>query len=148
MKVVYNSETKKLQNPADYSKLVETVAKAFSIPNINQKQKFFYTDEDGDTITVSTQTDLEEAYKSMPSKLKLYLAQDAREANDAMNQSMLDRSICHTNRTLIDELYEEPKSEPVAIKYPILEEPIIEEQPKQNAEELKKQFQDQMNFII
>jgi hypothetical protein len=46
--------------------------------------KFFYTDEDGDTITVTTQADLEEAKKAMNGSVKLVVAADSMQAQEEM----------------------------------------------------------------
>lgn len=55
--------------------------------------KFFYTDEDGDTITVTTQADLDEASKVMNGSVKLILASDVMKAQDELSQHSLNRTM-------------------------------------------------------
>jgi hypothetical protein len=72
------------------------VAETFAFPEqmqLGQNLKFFYTDEDGDTITVTTQADLEEASKAMKDRVKLVVAPDVVKANEEMSQQMLNRSM-------------------------------------------------------
>lgn len=90
MKVVYNNETKKLPDVSDYTQLTKAVTGAFSLEQSNLK--FFYTDEDGDTITVTNQSDLDQARMSV-GQLKLYLADNVLVANDAMSEQILNRSM-------------------------------------------------------
>jgi hypothetical protein len=159
MKIVFNNETKKLPNLTNFKELVQKVTTAFENQSISENQKFFYNDEDGDTITVSTQADLDEAIKSMPSKLKLFVNNDVREASDAMSQSMLDRSIIMTGRASLN-LNEDPFFierqhsiiPPIKFEYPSIDslakpQPVPVPQPV-DTEEMKKKFQEQMNQVI
>ena len=56
---MYKSETKKIKQPKDYESLVNYSMKAFD--NLPPKFKFYYLDQDGDLITISSQDDYEEA---------------------------------------------------------------------------------------
>ena len=56
--------------------------------------KFFYVDEDGDTVSVSTQADLDEAYKTMESgKVRLVLAQTLEEASKSQMDISENKSV-------------------------------------------------------
>jgi hypothetical protein len=73
VKVTFNNETKKFKKPADYGGLLAATIKAFG-GALPPNYKFFYTDSDGDMISISNQEDLEEAFSSMPLGLKLVVS--------------------------------------------------------------------------
>lgn len=151
MKVVYKNETKKLPQIDKLPELIHAVAQAFDAPLVNKNQKFYYNDEDGDTITVSTQGDLKEAIEAMGNKLKLFASKDVAEANQAMSQSMLDRSICLTGRSSMVPkpfIFENPVVEPIQVPKPqVIAKPVpapvapVKEVPEPNQVDLKDQLQ-------
>jgi hypothetical protein len=76
--------------------LVKVVSESFQIDataRFGNDLKFFYTDEDGDTITVTTQADLDEASKAMNGSVKLILASDVMKAQDELSQHSLNRTM-------------------------------------------------------
>jgi hypothetical protein len=72
IKLLFKSETKKIKKPKDYDSLISYCSKNFT--NLPQSFKFFYFDQEGDLITISSQVDLEEALE-MPDVdfLKIYI---------------------------------------------------------------------------
>jgi hypothetical protein len=75
MKIVYNQDTKRMQDINDYSTLVKEAAKVFDIAEDFAGSKFYYVDHEGDVISVTSQQDLDEALLLFPKgSLKLTLA--------------------------------------------------------------------------
>merc|ERR1719265_2574691 len=96
MKIVFNQETKRIPNQDRIDDLVRTVAQTFEIDDklkFGNDLKFFYTDEDGDTITVTTQADLDEANKAMNGSVKLIVSSDVNKAQDELSQHALNRTM-------------------------------------------------------
>jgi hypothetical protein len=96
MKITFKDETKRIPDVKKIGKLNQTVSEAFGFNELMQfgeNYKFYYVDEDGDTITVTTQGDLEEATKSMEGKVRLYVAKDIHEAQEANSALYLNRSM-------------------------------------------------------
>jgi hypothetical protein len=81
VKVTFNNETKKFKKPTDYGGLLLATQKAFG-ETLPPTFKFFYTDSDGDMISISNQEDLEEAFSSMPAGLKLLVSNNKPQPSD------------------------------------------------------------------
>lgn len=107
MKIIYRGETKRVPDFQQYEELVKHAAKIFPLnetEEIGESLKVYYMDEDGDIISITSQSDLEEAYQVLQSKVRVALCQSidgAREtlaggfnaAADALNRSeMLNQS--------------------------------------------------------
>lgn len=95
MKIVYNQETKRIPNIDQIQDLITHIKDTFQIPptvKLGTDLKMFYNDEDGDTITVTTQTDLSEANKAMKGQLKLVLAPNSSAAQSEIT-SQFNRSM-------------------------------------------------------
>ena len=86
MKIVFNNETKRVSDQQTFPQLLTSVTSAFELKEMIQK--FFYTDEDGDSITVNTQSDLDLALKESLGKLKLFVAKDSFEAAEQIRESI------------------------------------------------------------
>lgn len=101
MKIIYRGETKRVPDFQRYEELAKHAAKVFTLTEmeeVGESLKVFYMDEDGDIISITSQSDLEEAYQVLQTKIRLALCHtidEAREAlvgglnaaNDALNRS-------------------------------------------------------------
>lgn len=78
MKIVFNQDTKRFPEMASYADLVAQATKVFDLDmsqQLGHNLKFFYVDSDEDIISVTTQTDYEEALSQFPgNKLRLLVA--------------------------------------------------------------------------
>jgi len=66
MKIIYRGETKRVPDFQQYEELVRHVSKLFALgemEEVGESVKVFYMDEDGDIISITSQSDLEEAYQ-------------------------------------------------------------------------------------
>ena len=108
MKIIFRGETKRAPDFQQYAELVKHASKIFNLDDmeeIGEALKLFYMDEDGDIISLTSQSDLEEAFQVMAGKVRVVMAKtidEAREAlvggsvaaADALNRSeMLNQSI-------------------------------------------------------
>ena len=69
MKIIYQDDTKRFSNIQDYEQLKAKVASSFAnlkITAFPESLKFYYVDEDGDVISITSQGDFEEAQQVMP----------------------------------------------------------------------------------
>ena len=88
MKIIFKGETKRVPNLQSYYALQEHVDKIFNLSldilaaRDGLSLKMFYMDEDGDVISVTCQSDLDEAYLELKSKIKLCLANNHGQAKD------------------------------------------------------------------
>jgi hypothetical protein len=109
-KIVYKNETKNFRKPNDYESLVQQTIKAFG-STLPKQFKFFYTDPDGDLISISCQEDLEEAFSSMIN-LKLVVESSIHEARSVMESDFSIRSSLsiqqhlHHNQQIPPELHQ------------------------------------------
>ena len=101
MKIIYRGETKRAPDFPHYEELVKYVNKTFAlteVEEVGESLKLFYMDEDGDIISITSQSDLEEAHQVLQAKIRVALCptiEAAREAlvgginaaNDALNRS-------------------------------------------------------------
>ncbi len=100
IKVTYQGETKKVRRPEHYSALVKATQTAF--PDLQESFKYIYSDEDGDTITVSNNEDLSEALEHMGDKLKLQV--DTRPGvEESQQMSMFNDDIKASTNPFIGE---------------------------------------------
>jgi len=82
MKVIYLDDTKRMPEFTEYNQLVNQCLTAFKFENtveLGENVKFFYMDNDGDIISITSQGDLEEARQVMP-QLKLVICKNNEEA--------------------------------------------------------------------
>ena len=82
MKLVYKNDTKRVSDALSYEQLVMTAHEIFNLSmmvQLGENLKFFYQDSDGDIISVTNQSDLNEATQQMIKPLKLIIAQNADE---------------------------------------------------------------------
>ena len=84
MKIIFNQDTKRLPEVAQYADMVAQVLKVFTVDltkELGHNLKFYYVDSDEDIISVTSQSDYEEALAQYPgNKLRLVLAQSVEEA--------------------------------------------------------------------
>ena len=84
MKVIFNNETKRLPNFESYSDLTFQSSVNFGFLDtmeFGENIKFYYKDTDGDVISLTNQSDLDEAYKVMgKGNLKLVIAKNIQQA--------------------------------------------------------------------
>jgi hypothetical protein len=76
MKIIYRGETKRVPDFQLYEELVKHAGKVFALgemEEVGESLKVFYMDEDGDIISITSQSDLEEAYQVLSSKIRLAL---------------------------------------------------------------------------
>ena len=102
MKVVYQNDTKKFADFQGYSDLVNQAVKAFGIVQFGESIKFYYMDNDGDIISISNQSDLDEA-RTEPS-LKLVIANSVEEARAGLSACM-NRSEYNLNQSMTSNQY-------------------------------------------
>jgi len=127
--------------------------------------KFFYSDEDGDTITVTTQADLEEASKVMNGSVKLIVASDVMKAQEELSQHSLNRTMSMASGIVprnsnfvedLDKIFDEaPKTERMSVplkvekKYTfnvkMEDEPKVE---KKDTKELNQILKNDLNDMI
>ena len=89
MKIVYQQETKRVPDSLTYDELMDYCAEIF---NYNQEEDFlslFYVDNDGDLISVSSQSDLELSLKDNQKSFKFALAHNENEARELLLQGCL-----------------------------------------------------------
>lgn len=82
IKVLFNKETHLFPKEQTFVGLLAVVAQTFGSQNLPATFKFFYSDEEGDIISISCQEDYEEAFESGPQILFLVLSESL---NQAMN---------------------------------------------------------------
>lgn len=101
MKIIYRGETKRAPDFQQYEELAKHVGKIFALSEmeeVGESLKVYYMDEDGDIISITSQSDLEEAYQVLQGKVRVAVCpsiEAAREAlvgginaaNDALNRS-------------------------------------------------------------
>lgn len=65
MKIIFRGETKRVPDFQQYDELVRHASKIFGLEarQLGEALKVFYMDEDGDIISITSQSDLEEAYQ-------------------------------------------------------------------------------------
>lgn len=90
IKVVFKSETKKFKKPETFESLLSMTQKAYGA-SLPPTFKFFYSDSDGDIISISCQEDLEEAYESIP-QLRLIIEESSEAARFNMDPDYSMRS--------------------------------------------------------
>lgn len=77
MKITYRGETKRVPDIADYYDLLEYISQIFKIESHDpdySEPMLYYLDDDGDLISVSCNSDLEQAKSNQKSKIKLTYA--------------------------------------------------------------------------
>jgi len=83
MKIMFLGETKRVSDIKQFNELVKKSFEIFDIKaaKLNREDlKLFYIDDDGDIISVSCQSDLDEAFLELKSKVKLCLANNHSQA--------------------------------------------------------------------
>lgn len=65
IKIIFKGETKKFKKPETYELLLAQTQKAFG-QSLPQNFKFYYSDGEGDIISITCQDDLVEALESVP----------------------------------------------------------------------------------
>ena len=142
MKLFYNQETKRVPDCDKIQDLYQLVTDTFQINGsvkLGSDLKLYYHDEDGDTITVTTQSDLNEAKKAMHNRggLKLIVAATNSQA-DFEIESRHQRSQRHSgiqerlfNEDFVNSFHDLPMTErnaPVSqLQYPDLDKPMMEQ---------------------
>ena len=102
--------------------MVSETAKMFKLDadELEMYFKYFYIDEDGDSVTVTTQADLDEAYKAMPQgKVRLVLAQTLEEANKSQIDNCESKSVVFEFKQPLIEQEEVALTERQEIKNPL-----------------------------
>lgn len=89
MKVIYNEDTKRFADYTSYAELAREVSRAFNLDATLIKGgaslKFFYVDQDGDMISITTENDLKEAIREISDgRLKLGLAENLEKAKSIL----------------------------------------------------------------
>ena len=82
MKIQYQEDTKRFPDFASYADAVKEAMKAFDLEKKDRKYvigkvlKFYYVDQDGDIISITSEGDLKEAQREYPDgRLKLILTE-------------------------------------------------------------------------
>ena len=78
MKIQYQEDTKRFPDFASYADAVKETMKAFDleVDLIGKVLKFYYVDQDGDIISITSEGDLKEAQREYPDgRLKLILTE-------------------------------------------------------------------------
>ena len=87
MKVIYGGETKRIPEIKEFNELLKYAAKIFAATQLQSQAtdlKLFYQDDEGDIISVTCQSDLEEAYRVMMGRIKFVFAQDEDQARESL----------------------------------------------------------------
>ena len=86
MKLVFNGETKRVpQAICQFDQLINYAAEVFkSQKSLATSTKLYYVDEDGDIISVTCQSDLDQAKDVMGDKIKLVFATSDNEAQSIL----------------------------------------------------------------
>jgi hypothetical protein len=82
--VTFNKLTKVFLKPETFNDLVDLTEKHFGSLNIPTANKFFYTDEEGDIISITCQEDYEGAFEIENSILVLIVEQSSAAAKFIM----------------------------------------------------------------
>ena len=89
MKIIYQDDTKRFSGIQDYEQLKSKVANSFGnlkVTAFPESLKFYYVDEDGDVISVSSQGDFEEAQQVLPDhQLRLIIAENIEQAREILS---------------------------------------------------------------
>jgi len=89
VKIQFRNECKKIKKPANFQALIASAHKSFGDAQLPPRFKFFYFDSENDMISLSNQEDLEEAYASNPTSLKLMIEESVDTARMSLD---LDQS--------------------------------------------------------
>lgn len=84
IKVTLGKDTKTFKKPDTYMALLQQTVKSFGAEQLPQNFKFYYSDEEGDIISISCQEDYEEAYENASSTLKLVIEASSSAAKHNM----------------------------------------------------------------
>lgn len=90
IKVIFRNETKKFKKPETYEQLLQQTQKAFG-QTLPHNFKFYYSDGEGDIISITCQEDLVEALESVPT-LKLVVEQSSEAARMNLDPDISMRS--------------------------------------------------------
>lgn len=80
MKIVYQQETKRVPENLSFDELMDYSTDIFGIDQEDEYLTLFYVDNDGDLISVSSQSDLELSLRDIQQSFKFALAHDENEA--------------------------------------------------------------------
>ena len=88
MKIIYNDDTKRFTGIQSYEILIEKCTKAFNIglnKQFGENLKFYYIDEDGDVISITSEADFEEALQVLAdNQLRLIVAENIDQAREIL----------------------------------------------------------------
>lgn len=88
MKIIFGGETKRVPDSiVQFDQLLEYSSRIFNTNESSVKAgglKLFYMDDEGDVISVTCQSDLDQAIQAMAAKVKLIFAQNEDEARQSL----------------------------------------------------------------
>lgn len=87
MKVIFGGETKRIPEIENFEELLKYAATIFNASHLNSQGndlKLYYQDDEGDIISVTCQSDLEEAYRIMKGRIKFVFALDDAKARASL----------------------------------------------------------------
>lgn len=82
--MIFNKLTRSFVRPTSYDDLVKITVNAFGQSQLPQGFKFFYSDEEGDIISITCQEDYEEAIENNSALIKLVIDTCASSAKFIM----------------------------------------------------------------
>lgn len=86
MKIIFGGETKRVPEMNVYEELIRYSSEVFRVTQekCEDQLKLYYLDEDGDIISVSCQSDLDEAMRLLMGRIKLAMAYSKDEASHCL----------------------------------------------------------------
>ena len=92
MKIIYKGETKKAPKLKDYDKLIAYIVNVFGIDEEEtncDNMSLYYMDADGDLISVSCQSDLNETLTNSSFRTKFVFTNDDHDAREQLLKGCL-----------------------------------------------------------